>query len=109
VALEFDEEGYIDVLGLGAIALVSALLGLYVARGTRAARAMGWILAVLSAATLVLMCTGSFLASQAPERDEILGPLPLLFFGYVAIVCISYIAAGASLLPASVRSYFRRR
>ncbi len=109
VGREFADEGYIDILGLGAIALVSALLGLNIARGSRTARALVWILAFASGAVLFFMCAATLLASLAPDQPELGGAFALLFFGYVALVCTAYVVGGCLLVPAPVRAYFRHR
>jgi hypothetical protein len=107
VGHDFGDEGYIDVLGLGAIALVSALLGLNIARGSRTARVLVWMLAFASGAFLILLCAATLLASLAPDQSELGGAFQLLFFGYVALVCATYVVGGCLLVPASARAHFR--
>ena len=96
------------VHALGAIALVSALLGLNIARGSRTARVLVWMLAFASGAFLILLCAATLLASLAPDQSELGGAFQLLFFGYVALVCATYVVGGCLLVPAVARAYFRR-
>jgi hypothetical protein len=105
---DFGQEGYIDVLGLGAIALVSALLGVFIARRSRVARGLVWALGGASAGVLGLMCVGTLLASLDPDQPALAGGFQLLFFGYVTFICLAYLVGAGLLLAASARSYFRR-
>jgi hypothetical protein len=107
-AREFGQEGYIDVLGLGAIALVSALLGVFIARGSRVARRLVLSGSVASAGALVLTCVGTVLASPAADQPSVAGMFELLFFGYVAFVGLAYLVSGGLLLPEPAKAHFRR-
>jgi hypothetical protein len=107
VGRDFSDEGYIDILGLGGIALVAALLGLFIARGSRPARVLVWTLAFASGAFLFLICAATVLATLAPDQSELGGASQLLFFGYVALVGTAFVVGGCLLVPASARAHFR--
>jgi hypothetical protein len=104
---ELGDDGVIDVLGVGGIALVSALLAVFITRRSRAARALLWTLGAVSTALLVAMDLGLLGLLVDPGAPSLTG-LDLFAFGYLLIVLGTYVTSAAMLLPAASRAYFRR-
>jgi hypothetical protein len=99
-------DGVVDILGMGGIALVSALLAVFVARRSRAAWALVWTLGALSAVLLVvvdLQLLGLLVDPGAPSAAG----LDLFAIGYLHILVGAYVTSAALLVPASSRSYLR--
>ncbi len=104
---ELGNEGFIDVLGLGGIALGSALLGIFVGRGSRVARALVWSLGVVSVLLFLLLGVGILRLLVDPQGVSF-GGLDYLFFGYLYLVLAAYMSGAGVLLPPAARAYFRR-
>src|SRR5262245_6503343 len=103
----FGDDVVIDVLVLGGIALVSALLGVFVARRSRVAQALVVTLGALSTLLLVAMGLALLGLLVDPSAPPLTG-LDLLGLGYLLVVVVAYIGCAALLLPTSSRGYFRR-
>jgi hypothetical protein len=103
---ELGDEGFVDVLGFGGLALAAALLGLFIARASRVARALVWVAGAGSAALLLLLDAG-FLGLLLDPRAAPLQGFEYLYLGYFYTVLVATTAAAAVLLPTSARTYFR--
>jgi hypothetical protein len=101
------DDGVVDVLGMGGLALVSALLAVFITRRSRVARALLWTFGALSAALLAATDLGLLGLLVDPGAPSLTG-LDLFAFGYLLIVLGTYVISAAMLLPASSRAYFRR-
>jgi hypothetical protein len=106
-AAELGSEGILDVLFFGAVAFFSALLGVFVARGSRVALWFVWVLGILSTVTLCALAGSAALAALGPEAAN-LGGFGLLFLVYFAVVLVAYIVGAVLLTNAQARAYFRR-
>jgi hypothetical protein len=110
-AAELGNEGIIDVLVFGGVAFLSALLGVYVTRGSRVALWSVRMLGVVSAVLLVLMVIAAALSTLVPlprEEDRLSG-FDLLFLGYFGFVLTAYAVGAILLVTGPARAFFRRR
>lgn len=103
---ELGDEGFVDVLVFGGLALTAALLGLFVVRGSRVARALVWVAGAVSVALLLLLDAGFLGLLLDPQAAPLQG-FEFLYLGYFYTVLVAATAAAAVLLPASARTYFR--
>jgi hypothetical protein len=106
-AAELGGEGFVDLLVFGGIAFCSALLGVFVARGSLLAV---WSVWVLGAVSMVLLCVLALLAALTalgPEASG-LGGFELLFLGYVAFVLVACVVGAGLLVTAGSRAVVRR-
>jgi len=106
-ANELSREGVIDVLVFGGVAFLTALLGVFVARGRRFALWSAWVLGALSLATFCLMVVAWTLTMLGPEASA-LGGLELFFLGYLSFALVAYTIGAGLLLTARSRAFFRR-
>ncbi|MBX6724005.1 MAG: hypothetical protein IRY92_12365, partial [Dactylosporangium sp.] len=103
---ELGDEGFVDVLGFGGLALAAALLGLFVARGGRVARALVWAAGAVSAVLLLLLGVGFLGLLLDPQAAPLQG-FEFLYLGYLYTVLVATTVAAAVLLPTSARVYFK--
>jgi hypothetical protein len=106
-AAELGDEGIVDVLIFGGIAFLSALLGVFIIRGSRVALRCAWVLGVLSMIFLCLLAVGATLAMLGAEEGRPRG-YELLFLGYFAFVLVMYTVGAILLTSARSRAFFRR-
>jgi hypothetical protein len=106
-AEELGGEGLVDLLVFGGIAFLSALLGVFVTRGSRRALWSVWVLGALSMVLLFLLAGGALLTAMGPEAGS-LGGFDLLFLGYLGFVLMAYAIGALLLVTTRSRAYFRR-
>jgi hypothetical protein len=106
-AEELGGEGFADLLVFGGIAFVSALLGVFVTRGSRLALWSVWILGALSMVLLCVLALSAVLTALGPEASG-LGGFELMFLGYLAFVLVAYVVGAGVLVTAGSRAFFRR-
>jgi hypothetical protein len=106
---DFQEAAVEDFLGLGAIALLSALLGIFVARGSRVAAWLVWVLTFLTVPFCGLVTAGSVLQAVQPTDEPVSGAVTALVIGYFTLVTITYLVGSILLLTGKARAFFFKR
>jgi hypothetical protein len=108
---DFENAAVADFLGLGAIALFSALLGIFVARGSRVAAWIVWVVALFAVPLCGLVSLGSLLQTYALTDGEtaIAGEIAALIIGYFSLVTIAYLIGSILLLTGKARAFFFKR
>jgi hypothetical protein len=106
-AAEISDGGIVDLLVFGGVAFLSALLGVFVTRGSRVALWLVWVLGAVSTIVVCLLAVAAALATLAPETDRPRG-FELLFLGYFAFVLVAYAVGAVLLATAGSRAFFRR-
>ena len=106
---DFQDAAVEDFLGLGAIALLSALLGIFVARGSRVAAWLVWVLTFLAVPFCGLVTAGSVLQAVQPADEPISGAVAALIIGYFTLVTITYLVGSILLLTGKARAFFFNR
>jgi hypothetical protein len=106
-AAELSNEGIVDVLVFGGIAFLTALVGVFVARGSRVALWCVWVLGGLSVVSLCLMGLGFAGASLGPEAYRPSG-FEWMFLGYFSFALLAYMVGAILLIPGRSRAFFRR-
>lgn len=106
---ELRDAGVVDVLAFGGAAFLTALLGVFVARGARAGLWGVWVLGALALVLLCVTATANALAVMSPELAGVfaLDALDVLILGYVVLVAIAYALGAALLAAARSRAFFR--
>jgi len=106
---DFQDAAVEDFLGLGAIALLSALLGIFVARGSRVAAWLVWVLTFLTVPFCGLVTAGSVLQAVQPTDEPVSGAVTALVIGYFTLVTITYLVGSILLLTGKARAFFFKR
>jgi hypothetical protein len=106
---DFQDAAVEDFLGLGAIALLSALLGIFVARGSRVAAWLVWVLTFLTVPFCGLVTAGSVLQAVQPTGEPVSGAVTALVIGYFTLVTITYLVGSILLLTGKARAFFFKR
>jgi hypothetical protein len=106
-AEELGREGLLDVLVFGGIAFVTALAGVFVARGSRVALWSVRVLGIVSVGTVGLLSLGFAAAVVGPEEDRLSG-FEWLFIGYFSLALVAVAVAALLLVSARSRAFFRR-
>jgi hypothetical protein len=94
------------VLVFGGIAFLSALLGVFVARGSRVALWSVWVLGTLSMLLFCALAGTAVFTALGPEADHLRG-LELLYLGYLGFVLVAYAVGAFLLVTAGSRAFFR--
>ena len=107
---DFESAALTDLIGLGAIGLFSALLGIFVARGSRVAAWTVWAVALLAVPMCGIVSVGLLLQTFAPEEGTAIdGAIAVLIIGYFSLVTVTFVVGAILLLTGRARDFFFKR